>query len=1103
MARENRLGRRKFPLSLSLRGPIEPSAKGNRPNSIQSPLRKGSKDMIFRFSPSSPRLTALSGAGGLGLAMLLMVGGPAFAVSPKAAHLPTADASGVVTLNLLEALERQKTKGISTEESLSAVVIDRGPNGPIVEVIFEKGASGKGIKALKSKDLEMTYHSEYWDRAYFELKNLDAVLDLAALPGVRRVRPSAPAYTNAKAPAPSEAPRAHGLDRVLPLLQVDGRPVDGRSQKIGVLSDSFANTEEVRSTLTTPRLGVTAGILRNARNQDSGDLPREVQLLRDLRGANVESTPPSDEGAGMGELIYDIAPGIQMAFHTAFGGEAVFADGIRRLGASAAEGGADCTIIVDDVRYLAQPVYQADLITIAAEEVVKKGIPFFSAAGNDGSSTFRQRYQDIAPLVSEESRPTRGFDLHRWPNGTAFLPIPAGVTIFLKWNQPGDSIPGSQGAEIDLDMYVYSEASLTSTIIAASTDSQGGLAGPNGDPVEAIVSPGGFLAIDHFFGNKEFIPQNTSIPLEFVIQMPFSGITDLSQVYSASEKLAPSNAIFGHPIGIGVTAVGAIPWWESPNYNPAFEPTENIDPEAFSSLGGIVSIYFNRAGQFENRVKYLPDLSAVQGNNTSFFGRDSLPSYLEGYENVPDEFPNFFGTSAAAPNAAAIAALIMDVTSGNETKLTPAQIDDILKRTAIDVTGFRAAPGFDGVSGFGMIDGYAALLEAAQLGGIETPTTTPTPTPTPEPTGTPAPLSRQSFAFTETAEGWNFGSFPNSFIPPVNVFEGGALQLTSTENTNTYGFWESPVHVAGPWERSGDRPLSGTNGPATLYRALFTVSSDTTPEFATAVPSFRLRASTETFEQSDVVVVSSVTEPGVAPLQANKNYRTYFQLPISSTRFKLFFELLNFDPTDRAIATLSLDRVTVDAIAQSSLTGLRTEKVLTFGGNQQGWAFAGVGSPFLAPQSALTAGGLRVGPASPSGSSTYFGFWHSPDNFQDSGVVDGAVKLASDRLYRATFTVGSSASNQTASLLPAFRLRMNDGSLNYSAYMNIESTGPSTILPTSIQPSAYNLFFEGRTEIEQSPLIFSFDYLLPPSTNDGSLTLTLRSLVVESFQTPP
>jgi len=86
----------------------------------------------------------------------------------------------------------------------------------------------------------------------------------------------------------------------------------------------------------------------------------------------------------------------------------------------------------------------------------------------------------------------------------------------------------------------------------------------------------------------------------------------------------------------------------------------------------------------------------------------------------------YFGTSAAAPHSATVAALLL---SKNPT-LTPAQVQAVLTSIAVDI----GAPGFDIGAGFGRIDAVAAInAVTAATTSTTIPSTTSTTLPTCDP----------------------------------------------------------------------------------------------------------------------------------------------------------------------------------------------------------------------------------------------------------------------------------------------------------------------------------------------------------------------------------
>ncbi|MGH8203411.1 MAG: pre-peptidase C-terminal domain-containing protein, partial [Steroidobacteraceae bacterium] len=117
---------------------------------------------------------------------------------------------------------------------------------------------------------------------------------------------------------------------------------------------------------------------------------------------------------------------------------------------------------------------------------------------------------------------------------------------------------------------------------------------------------------------------------------------------------------YGHNSAAGAMGVAAYPF---------FAP---FVPEGFTSPGPS-TIYFDEDNnRFRNpRIRQKPDLAAMDGANNTFFGADNSAD--------PDAFPNFFGTSAAAPHAAAIAALVLDA-AGGPGSVNPDWIRRILQR---------------------------------------------------------------------------------------------------------------------------------------------------------------------------------------------------------------------------------------------------------------------------------------------------------------------------------------------------------------------------------------------------------------------------------------
>ena len=132
-----------------------------------------------------------------------------------------------------------------------------------------------------------------------------------------------------------------------------------------------------RTTHSVDGTGIGIGVLSDgvgslAARQASGDVPDRVMVLPGQYGEGYE-------GTAMLEIVHDLAPGAELFFATAYGGQAQFAANIEAL----CEAGAD--VIVDDIGYIDEAVFQDDIVAQGVNTAVGDGCFFFSSGGNWGN----------------------------------------------------------------------------------------------------------------------------------------------------------------------------------------------------------------------------------------------------------------------------------------------------------------------------------------------------------------------------------------------------------------------------------------------------------------------------------------------------------------------------------------------------------------------------------------------------------------------------------------------------------------------------------------------------------------------------------------------
>ena len=517
--------------------------------------------------------------------------------------------------------------------------------------------------------------------------DLDAVEAIAALDKVTFVQPKQEAVTSRIGPTPGVAQRRLQRDlmrRAALTAFMRGAAQGPADAAAGTGQGSVSSEGDVahrafaaRGAFGTNGAGIKIGVLSDgvtnlAAAQASGDLPA-VTVLAGQAGSG-------DEGTAMLEIVHDLVPGAQLYFATAFGGIVSFANNIRALRA------AGCDIIVDDVFYFVETPFQdgqspgviantnGGVVIEAVNDVTADGALYFSSAGNSGNRNDNQSgvwegdFVDggavVAPILAIEGPAAR---LHSFGTQTFNTLTVAGANVDnLHWSDP------LGGSANDYDLFRLNAAG--TTVLAASINNQNGTQ----DPYEQVSAgaAGNRLVIVRFSGAARHLHLNT---------------------HRGRLQIATAGQTHGHSHALNAFSTAAVA--ASQGFPNGFNATNTV--ETFSS-DGPRRIFYEANGAPKTPgnllgtggiVRQKPDIAAADGVSVTGVGGFGSP---------------FFGTSAAAPHAAAIAALLKSKTPG----LTPAQVRHLLTTTSIDIE----TPGVDRDAGAGIVMPVAALLASGATG---------------------------------------------------------------------------------------------------------------------------------------------------------------------------------------------------------------------------------------------------------------------------------------------------------------------------------------------------------------------------------------------------
>jgi hypothetical protein len=658
-----------------------------------------------------------------------------------------------------QALSRQSLAAATAQEDLTlkpAVQFDQAGRALVRISLDGKVSAASVLQSLRNKpNVEVVASDMNYRKGVIEAYvPTTSLISVARSKGVLAVVPSAPRVTNV-GKTTSQGVVQHRVDKLPP-------GIDGSGITVGLLSDSYN----------------TLGEGSAEEDVASGDLPgpgnpvnsQPVVVLQD----GLDQTD-ADEGRAMSQIVHDMAPKARLGFATADGGQLNFADNIRSLaglpGAPHAVAGFKANVIVDDVIYPDEPMFQDGLIAQAVDEVVAKGVSYFSSAGNRPATQAYDSQVHIVPGVAASWAGTNldfsqvdpalyagGF--HDFKPGSdvdiaqtiQFVP---GNTLVFQWNEPfdpqpptpvGDPLAAGVGTVPEGGDTTFTFNGTAGAIVNIFLDADNTTTGnPNPDLTFTLIGPDG--------AEIDFVDTGTN-PEQVTLQLPATGqytvlvdsfaedqfgdfLYRVQEVQIEEQVLSDYNLLFFLPNGrfIGAFAeqnrltnrpleIGGLPGTtlqmviaranvpDKKNKNVAdriryvgfggVNPQEYFSyldpvtyghnssrgangvaaypffppfvPEFFTSPGPS-TIYFDKHNKRlkHPEIRLKPDMAAMDGANTTFFVEDDSTD--------DDDFPNFFGTSAAAPHAAAIAALVLDA-AGGPGKVKPEKMRKILQDSA-------------------------------------------------------------------------------------------------------------------------------------------------------------------------------------------------------------------------------------------------------------------------------------------------------------------------------------------------------------------------------------------------------------------------------------
>ncbi|HKV97075.1 MAG TPA: PKD domain-containing protein [Gammaproteobacteria bacterium] len=593
----------------------------------------------------------------------------------------------------------------------------------------------------------------------------DKLVTAAALPGVTRI--TLPHYAVAKRTRPGHA---------LP-----------RTGSVDTQGDQILGAAQFRQLTGFNGQGIAVGVISDgddhiAASQGTGDLPATIWNDPNNAGSFKSS---GDEGTAMMEIVYDLAPGVQLGFC----GPQTTVDFVTCLNDFVAHFGNSNLVIADDLGFPGVAMFTDGGFATAVKNfsIANPAVRLVTAAGNDAQGFWSGNWKplDLPNAAVNSGNPVKingitysqiqNFSVGSTPTTQLKIGVQASDTLswMVEWGDtwvPSNQITGT--TPNDPNDYDVVLLDANGNVLACNIGINFGAAAsppaPDSCPYSGTAGPTNTPGPQPIQGNTW--TNNTgnvaAVSLK-ILYAPGDGTPDTHiKVWAYTKKfqinMQPSVAagsIYGQsalPYPYEVTA-GAV----AAQNNPAHQ----IEP--YSSQGPV--FLFQPASGASSRMK--PDFVGVDGVSITGAGGFSNP---------------FYGTSAAAPHIAGLIALL-------ESGYPSADPYVLLKAGATPLGNGNP----NGVYGYGLPDAARSVGSnyPAPLANITAPS------------GSSTISAGQSLAFTGTCSAngapgsvtynWNFGAasgVPDASTPnPTATFQFFGQYTVTLTCTNQFGVTSTPA----------------------------------------------------------------------------------------------------------------------------------------------------------------------------------------------------------------------------------------------------------------------------------------------------------------------